>query len=282
MHGPGIFVNTVDETRIVDRSGNKWQYHSRSDRHSKAACWGVLFDLLVNCPLLRKHAAERRVVFGINHEMRDFRQNRKKNLDLVICTPKAPVSDSKEDFDWLKNEYEIMLTSQQEQILSSLPVFMMGAVGSVLVALEAKACMTEHGKARPRLYDELSSSHLTIHGDTEKAIAAGFISINTSTTFVSPTNQGSRKSGKLRVNEHNQPKSTIDVVKKIEELSRRSTTDDTGYDAIGVVLIDCRNDGSKVRLIEDEKSEYGVPEILRYESMIQRISNMYSTRFAAV
>ena len=54
------------------------------------------------------------------------------------------------------------------------------------MALEAKACMTEFGKARPRLYDELNSSHLTIHGDTNSAIAAGFALVNAAESFVSP------------------------------------------------------------------------------------------------
>src|SRR5689334_14531733 len=86
MYGPGILVRTLSKLTRTDRYGNHWQYHSRSDHHSKVACWGIVFDLLKACPLLRRHVESGRVHFGINHEMRDFVNDRKKNLDLVLCT----------------------------------------------------------------------------------------------------------------------------------------------------------------------------------------------------
>ena len=46
--------------------------------------------------------------------------------------------------------------------------------------------MTAHGKALPRLHDELNSSHLTIHGASDYAIAAAFALVNAAATFVSP------------------------------------------------------------------------------------------------
>jgi hypothetical protein len=87
MYGPGILVRTLTKPTRVDRYGNRWQYHSRSDHHSKVACWGIVFDLMRTCPLLNRHIAAAKIVFGINHEMRDFQHDRKKNLDLVLCTP---------------------------------------------------------------------------------------------------------------------------------------------------------------------------------------------------
>jgi hypothetical protein len=83
MFGPEILVRTLSKATRVDRFGNRWQYHSRSDHHSKVACWGIVFDLLHNSPLLKRHVEEGRVYFGINHEMRDFVHDRKKNLDLA-------------------------------------------------------------------------------------------------------------------------------------------------------------------------------------------------------
>ena len=61
-----------------------------------------------------------------------------------------------------------------------------GPVGNVLVALEAKACMTKFASSRPRLYDELNSSHLTIHGASAQAAAAALVMINLSPEFISP------------------------------------------------------------------------------------------------
>jgi hypothetical protein len=86
MFGPEILVRTLSKPTRVDKRGNRWQYHSRSDHHSKVACWGIVFDLLRNSPLLRRHVEKGAVHFGINHEMRDFVHDRKKNLDLVLCT----------------------------------------------------------------------------------------------------------------------------------------------------------------------------------------------------
>ncbi|MES0160396.1 MULTISPECIES: hypothetical protein [unclassified Mesorhizobium] len=54
------------------QNGNTWQYHPRSDRHSKIACWALMYDLLLESELLRHHVATGKVAIGINHEMRDF------------------------------------------------------------------------------------------------------------------------------------------------------------------------------------------------------------------
>ncbi len=87
MDGPDIIVRTLSQPAVPDKHGNLWQYHSRSDRHSKVACWAVLFDLLQHSPLLATHAAAQKVTFGINRTMRDFRTGRTKDLDLVISRP---------------------------------------------------------------------------------------------------------------------------------------------------------------------------------------------------
>ena len=80
----------------------------------------------------------------------------------------------------------------------------------MLLALEAKACMTEHGKARPRLYDELSSSHLTVHGANDAAIAAAFVMVNAATSFISPDrNKWDLSRHDPVVNEHRQPDVTL-------------------------------------------------------------------------
>src|SRR5438105_8610001 len=144
------------------KSGTPWQYHSRSDRHSKVACWGVLFDLLQQSSTLRRHAAQGKIIFGLNHEIRDFKQDRKKDLDLVIARPDPSAkAASGETFATLTKRYHVALDTMQTATLATLPALHSGPVGSVLMALEAKAAMTAHVKALPRLYDELNSSHAT-------------------------------------------------------------------------------------------------------------------------
>jgi len=65
--GPDILARTLSATSRPDRYGNLWQYHSRSDHHSKVACFGIVLDLLQRCGLLRRHVAAGEVAFGINH-----------------------------------------------------------------------------------------------------------------------------------------------------------------------------------------------------------------------
>lgn len=107
-------------------------------------------------------------------------------------------------------------------------------VKTALIALEAKAAFTEFGKARPRLYDELNSSHLTIHGDTDQAIAVGLAMINAAPSFVSPLrNPWSIGSHDTIINNHNQPKDTESAISKVKQLPRRSASGQRGFDAVG-------------------------------------------------
>ena len=151
----------------------------------------LLGDPVRDPPAQRDAAAPRRsgkVVFGINQEMRDYRTNRTKDLNLVIATPgTAPTSARRPaTLKELAERWKVLLTDDQRQVLADLPPITEGPTGVVLAALEAKACMTAHIKALPRLFDELNSSHLTVHANTDGALAVGFAMVNASPTFVSP------------------------------------------------------------------------------------------------
>jgi hypothetical protein len=278
MHGPEILVRTLSKPTRVDRYDNHWQYHSRSDHHSKVACWGITFDLLRSSPLLRRHIDAGRVGFGINHEMRDFVHDRKKNLDLVLCTPSGGVDESAPALTDMVADYEIELSPEQENDLSELPALRRVQVGSVLMALEAKACMTAHQRALPRLYDELNSSHLTVHGATDQAIAAGFAMINIASRYLSPDLNKRNRATEPEWSSHDQPRDAQLAVDKVRQLPRRSRTGDTGYDALSIVVIDCANDGSPVRLVTTPPAPQP-GDIYHYNSMIDRLAHIYATRF---
>jgi hypothetical protein len=79
MDALDILVRTLSTPVPIGPSKTPWQYHSRSDRHSKIACWGVLFDLLQTSSLLQAHVADGKTFFGVNHTMRDFVHNKEKN-----------------------------------------------------------------------------------------------------------------------------------------------------------------------------------------------------------
>jgi hypothetical protein len=279
MHGPEILVRTLTRTKRADRCGNFWQYLSRSDHHSKVACWGIVFDLLRSSPLLRRHVQSNRVYFGINHEMRDFVHDRKKNLDLVLCTASSgDYMGSAQTLGSLAKEYGIDLTATERIELAALPELHRAPVGSVLMALEAKACMTAHQRALPRLYDELNSSHLTVHGASDQAIAAGFVMVNIASRYLSPDLNKKNRAADPEWSIHDQPRDASLAVDKVRQLPKRSKTGDTGYVALSIVVIDCANDGSPVKLFTVPPAP-ATGDIFHYASMIDRLGHIYATRF---
>lgn len=279
--GDEIFVRTISAASVVDSHGRAWNYHSRSDHHSKVACWGIVFDLLRNSHSFRRHVAEGRVAFGINHEMRDFRNDRKKNLDLVVCLPSGDAGSGTRTLQSLATRYGVALLESELKELATLPELREAPVGAVLVALEAKACMTEHQKALPRLYDELNSSHLTVHGAHDLAIAAGFVAINAASRFLSPSKNTPFDPNRVTWNTHKQPKAVAITVDKIKQLPRRSKPGAEGYDALAIAVVDCVNDGSDVSLRGDDPAPQP-RDTYHYASMIDRLRGLYDTRFAQI
>ncbi len=229
-------------------NGNSWQYHPRSDRHSKVACWAIFFDLMLRDSLLSRHVSAGKVAFGINHRMRDFQHDREKDLDLVVCKRSQPRSiGAISRFADMVAAYTVVLSPEEETLLRGLVDIPVTGVQTALIALEAKAAMTEFGKARPRLSDELNSSHLTIHGDTDSTIAAGFAMVNAAPAFVSPIrNPWKLGSRPTVINSHRQPQDVAAAVEKVKQLPRRSKTGANGFDALGLAVICCTNDGEEV------------------------------------
>lgn len=279
--GQTILARTLSRREVQDRHGNRWQYHSRSDRHSKVACWGILFDLLLNSPVLKEHLRSGAVSFGINHKMSDFKTGRRKNLDLVVCTPavEGGKKASRVRFGDLVERYGIILNDEERALARQFQDVSTAPVGAVRMALEAKACMTAHSRARPRLYDELNSSHLTVHGAAETAIAVGHVIVNVAPTFISPDlNRFSLRSDSPRISSHRQPKDAQSVVEKLREIPRRAGKGEEGFDALGVVVLAARNDGSAVS-IESGPPAPQPDDILNYNSMISRVSDLYHSRY---
>lgn len=251
MHGAEIIVRSLTRPGVQDSFGNSWQYHPRSDRHSKIACWSMLFDLLLSCPVLQEQVTRRTVGFGINHEMRDFRTGRKKNLDLVICTPGGASRAEQVSFDNLIGD-DVQLNREERRKLRRLPAMSRVTVGSVHLALEAKACMTAHVKALPRLYDELNSSHAERLG---------------------------RRSPE--VTRHVQPRNTERTIEKLKEIPRRVASNTDGFDALGIVVIRIANDGTPVTLVTGSPAP-SESDPWHYDQMIRRMASLYASKFGNV
>ena len=158
----------------------------------------------------------------------------------------------------------------------------MAGVGAVLIALEAKACMTAHIKALPRLYDELNSSHLCVHGASKSALAIGYVQVNSSTSFVSSvTNNYPLDTFPTRYTPHRQPGDTERVVQKIKEIPRRSASSEVGFDGVGISVLKFRNDGGPVELVSRPPAPQP-GDSFHYGSMIVRMANEYDTTFKGI
>ncbi len=237
-----------------------------------------MFDLLRTCPLLRRQVEEGRVGFGINHEMRDFVHDRKKNLDVVLCTPSSAGKASAVTFASLVDDYALDLSPGETAELKALPILRRTPVGSVPMALEAKAAMTAHQRALPRLYDELNSSHLTVHGASDQAIAAGFVMVNLAERYLSPDLNKKNRADDPEWSTHGQPRDAQLVVDKVRQLPKRARVGDAGYDALAIVAVDAANDGGEVRLVTSPPAP-APGDIYHYASMIDRIVHIWATRF---
>lgn len=260
-----------------------WQYHSRSDLHSKVACCGVFFDLMATSALLREHVAAGKVVVGVNHPMLDFVNNKRKNLDLVLARPGTEDGPRRpRSMPELFEQWSVDLTDEQQQQFAEMPVAFEGSVGSVLVAMEAKACMTEHSKAGPRLYDELNSSHGIVHAASANALAVGFVMINAARTFVSPDRNRGLGAGETRAaTSHRQPHATEVALRAVGQLPRRSDASARGYDGLGIVVVDAQNDGTPVSLVTDPPAPQP-GDNLHYDSMLRRVAGEYDSTFRRI
>lgn len=278
MDGPSLIARSIEGCAIADKFGNEWQYHSRSDRHSKIACWVIAFDLMLRSELLREHLASGKVVLGVNHTLRDFQTQRKKDLDLVIAQPgSGQLAKAGADFATKATDWGIALGPDDRAALASLPSAPIAPVASVLVALEAKAAMTAHVRALPRLHDELDSSHSTTHGNSERALAVGFVMVNAGEKFLSTDmNKFDLSKAPANVNRHRQPADAQRVIDKVGEIRRRSGGNSTGFDALGVMVVDLANDGSPMKVLSEPDSRFP------YEQMVQRVAHEYAANFGRI
>ncbi len=286
MQGPEIIVTTLSATKIKDSSGYLWQYNSRSDSHSKVACWAALFDLLVSSPTLTRQAREGKIVFGINETLRDWRTNREKNLDLVLARPTGNTwSRGREQYSFaqLAELWNVELSDEHRNVLDRLPGIQEGEVGALLMALEAKATMTAHVRALPRLFDELTSSHATVHGASNNALSVGLAMVNLADDFVSSDRNKKLGPGGTPsdVSRHRQPQDAERVIGKLHEIARRSRPGEEGFDALGILVLDFHNDGTAARLVTGPPAP-ALGDLYSYASTITRIAHEYDARFAHI
>lgn len=284
MDGPSIFAATLQVPRPPrsDPEGARWQYHPRRGLHSEVLCWGVLFDLLQHSGLMRRHAETDRFVFGLDVPLQDYSRNKPKKLDVVIARPSGPIGSPA--FSDLVDRWDLILDDDERRRLDTLPTLHEGPIGSVHLAVEAKAAMTQFGKARPRLYDELNSSHATIHGASTSACAVAVTMVNMASEFASPTYRRNAErsfdDSDVEYRAEQQPRQAELTVEHIKSLPRRGAGQQSGFDAIAISVVDMRNDGSPIEIVDDPPAP-SAGDIFHYDQAIRRAAAEYDVTFTS-
>ena len=258
-----------------------WQYHSRSDDHSNIASLGVAIDLLRESPELREAVADGRVGFQVNPKMRD-RTNREKTLDLGfgLVDDAAPPGRGR-SLEELLAEYLAVLTPEDREIVAELPNIKEARSKQDLVVLENKACMTAHSKAAPRLRNELEGAVDAINSSDPDSVAGGLVLVNAADYFYSPVyrDNGYVEPSDRRPTQHHQPADAAVCISRLRNIPLRTKDKKYGYDALGIVVIDAKNNGQPWTLVEE--AAYGAPapqDIWSYTRMIQQLAKVYRQR----
>jgi len=291
---PEILARSLSQTLTAG-----WQYNPRSDRHSVIKCWGTLLDLVRASPALKQALKHRRLVFGINSKVEG------KALDLVIGHPALwEATALPRTFANFAEQYALSLTAQDVDDVQSLNGCQEGRVGGEpLLALEAKAIMTDHGGALPTLSDQLerfrnrtqapllaieAKAVMTDHAGAlprlsdelerfrsrlgPQTLSVALVMVNVADMFISPgRNEFDPHRALMETSRHRQPHDAARVLQMLETLPLKPARTD-GFDAIGTVLVDCSNDPSKGVTLRPTEGP------LSYPAMIANLASQLATR----
>jgi hypothetical protein len=149
------------------------------------------------------------------------------------------------------------------------------SLSRVLISCELKTVMTEHQKSQPRIFDELSSSHLIVHTGDQNAIAAGLTVVNIAPQFASPLRQ--RAGAPIQITHHKQPQVAEGMVTHLRGLKQRDDTEGTGFEAYSTFIINCDNLGPAHLWTGYPSPQPGEKD--HYEVFLSRICEAYIGRF---
>ena len=200
-----------------------------------------------------------------------------KTLDLVITVVQPPRPKARRrTFTELVDAYEIVLDKKDRSQLKLLPLVeedLSIDVAEVAIAMEAKACMTDHVGALPRLHAEILAAGYLAKRAAPHCISASYNLVNAAPTFLTPSGDGKH------VNRHKQPDDARRVVEMLSAaIPQVQSGERFGYDVVGVSVIDCRNDGTPVEVIAKPPAP-STQDHVHYERMIRSICSSYRSRF---
>jgi hypothetical protein len=252
---PERFAEWMNQNRKTDKFGRVYLYHSRSDAHSVRLAGEILQDLIDSCELLRAQARRGVVGYGINLKHK-WPTGKEKAMDLAFGLPEGPTARSQE--------------------IAGVP--RAKRFHKVYLSCELKATMTEHVKSKPRVFDELGSSHEIVHQGDGSAIAAGVTVVNIAPTFVSPLRNQSADAP-LEVSIHDQPHDAEHMVQHLRDLIIRNQVGEVGFDAYCTIVVDCDNQSYARLWTAPPAPQPGDRD--HYETFLQRLVKFYEERFGA-
>lgn len=255
-----------DIVRDLERGG----YHPRTSKHSDFQSSIIIRDLVGQCPLIAARAARGEVVAKLRHHQQVGHADWVIDIALGTCAgnPRPPTQAD----------------------LKIAPIVMAPPV-IIQIAIELKSVWTEHGKARLNRLRDFNSFHGYAHQYNQETVAAAFLVVNSAERFWSPLRRPDDVTihGTPRKSARQFAKETVDKFRSIH--LRTGASDHPGLEALGVVVIE--HDNLSINPEAEKYSHLRRPTIvapsppslplgdpLHYESMIQRICNSYSQRFA--
>src|SRR3546814_1799262 len=100
--------------------------------------------------------------------------------------------------------------------------------------------------------------------------------VNIAEHYLSPDLNNANRATSPQWSGHTQPRDALIAIDKVRQIPRRARAGTAGYDALAIVVIDCMNDGSPVRLVEASPAPQA-GEIYRYAAMLDRLGHVYAT-----
>lgn len=285
MIGPELIRATMSQTRMYgpEATARPWQYHSRSDHHSKVAATALMVDVMQESPELCADVEAGRVGMAVNPKLTD-RRGRVKTLDMMFClTDDALPVRGARTLVRVMEDLGVIATDEQWSLIRGLPQPLEARSKEERIVFENKACMTAHGKAAPRLRNELDGASDAINGSDDKAIAAGLVIVNASSVFVSPVWRGNSDADEhdRRPSHHSQPEDALEAILKLKAIPLRvpgKAMD--GFDALGIIVVDAINNGTPWHLVDDPLRGAPRPEdIQSYTKTVQHVAKLYRHRF---
>jgi hypothetical protein len=249
------------DDRILDylNEEHEWKYprnvpyHPRSDKHGGLQCRHFLDDLLHVSDPVREAAAAGEIVYAEDYDVGDSR-GLGWNVDLVMGPPEGEAQTQLGDGDGMEE----------------------GEPAEIWLAVDAKAVMTEHQKARRNRQRDINSFADIMHTHDEKAITAGIVMVNLADKFDSPTRDADDYTEHSNVN-----RIVGEIIDLFGSIDRAEGEMSANLDEVACVVVNHTN------YVEDAGDSYLVTEPpapeagdqTHYRTFVSRIAATFEDRF---